>query len=142
MTARVRSWHANLLRNGPGASRAAKCYRLLRAILSTAVEDGFLTANPCTIKGAGVEPADERAIPTVAEVYALADGVHPRYRALVLTAAFAGLRRGELLGLSRSDIDPLHRTVTVSVQRQGSTLPPGRDPGLTGSCSLAPREHR
>jgi integrase len=114
----VRSWHANLLRNGPGASTAAKCYGLLRAILSTAVEDGLLAANPCTMKGAGVEPADERAIPTVGEVYALADAVHPRYRALVLTAAFAGLRRGELFGLSRSDIDPLHRTVTVSVQRQ------------------------
>ncbi|MDQ6725058.1 MAG: hypothetical protein M3066_02635 [Actinomycetota bacterium] len=58
----------------------------------------------------------------MAEVYALADAVHPRYRALVLTAAFAGPRRGELFGLSRSDIDPLHRTVTVSVQPTGSPL--------------------
>ena len=117
-TARVRSWHADLLANGPGASTAAKCYRLLRAILTTAVEDGLIAANPCTIKGAGVEPAEERAVPTLAEVYALADAVHPRYRALVLMAAFAGLRRGELFGLTRRSIDPLHRTVTVAIQRQ------------------------
>jgi integrase len=103
-----------------GPSTAAKCYRLLRAILNTAVEDRHLVTHPCTIKGAGVEPCEERAIPTVAEVYALADLVTPRYRALVLLAAFGGLRRGELFGLTRRDVDLLHRTVTVRVQRQHS----------------------
>ena len=117
-TARVRSWHADLLTHGPGPSTTAKCYRLLRAILNTAVEDGILAANPCRIKGAGVEPAEERPVPSIAQVYALADAVPPRYRALVLMAAFGGLRRGELFGLTRRDIDPLHRTVTVSIQRQ------------------------
>jgi integrase len=95
-TARVRSWHADLLTEGPGVSTAAKCYRLLRAILTTTVEDGLIVANPCTISGAGVEPAEERAVPTLAEVFAMADAVEPRYRVLVLMAAFAGLRRGEL----------------------------------------------
>lgn len=89
-----------MLANGPGPSTVAKCYRLLRAMLNTAVEDRHLIANPCTIKGAGVEPCEERSIPSVAEVYALADAVAPRYRALVLLAAFGGLRRGELLGLT------------------------------------------
>ncbi len=75
-TARIRSWHAALRGpDGPGASSAAKCYRLLRSILATAVEDGLLAANPCTIKGAGIEPAEERRIPTVAEAYKLADAI-------------------------------------------------------------------
>ena len=100
-----------------GASSVAKCYRLLRTILNTAVEDGLIVANPCTIKGAGVEPADERPLPTLKQVSALATEVKPQYRALVLLAAFGGLRRGELLGLERRDIDLLHRTVTVRVQR-------------------------
>ena len=65
-----------------------------------------------------MEPAEERPVPSIAQVYALADAVPPRYRALVLMAAFGGLRRGELFGLTRRDIDPLHRTVTVSIQRQ------------------------
>jgi integrase len=71
-------------------------------------------------QGAGVEPAEEREIPTIPQVYALADAVSPRYRALVLLAAFAGLRRGELFGLSRADVDLLHRVVHVRTQRQES----------------------
>jgi hypothetical protein len=69
-TVTVRAWHAGLIENGPGASSAAKCYRLLRSILNTAVEDGLIAVNPCCIKGAGVEPADERPLPSLAEVYA------------------------------------------------------------------------
>jgi hypothetical protein len=109
-TGTIRQWHAGMLASDVGASTSAKCYRLLRAILNTAVEDHHLVANPCSIKGAGVEPSEERMIPTIAQVYALADAVSPRYRALVLLAAFGGLRRGELFALERADIDLLHRT--------------------------------
>jgi integrase len=103
-----------------GGSTVAKCYRLLRAILNTAVEDTHLVANPCSIKGGGIEPAEERAIPTIDQVYALADRVSPRFRAMVLLAALGGLRRGELFALTRRDVDLLHRTVDVSFQRQES----------------------
>lgn len=119
-TSAVRRWHSGMLAGGLGPSTTAKCYRLLRAILNTAIEDGHLIANPCTIKGAGVEPCEERSIPTIAQVYGLADAVSPRFRALVLLAAFGGLRRGELFGLRRGDIDLLHRTVSIRVQRQES----------------------
>lgn len=119
-TAGIRSWHAGLLADGPGASSVAKCYRLLRTILNTAVEDGLIVVNPCSIKGAGVEPADERPLPTLAQVYELAATVQPQFRALVLVAAFGGMRRGELLALTRRDLDLLHRTVTVRLQRQES----------------------
>jgi len=119
-TVTVRRWHSGLLADGLGPSTVAKCYRLLRAILNTAVEDRHLVVNPCSIKGAGIEPCDERSIPTIAQVYALADVVSPRYRALVLLAAFGGLRKGELFGLMRQDLDLLHRTVDVRVQRQES----------------------
>ena len=117
-TTTVRSWHSGLVDNGPGATTAAKCYRLLRAILNTAVEDGLLAVNPCTIRGAGAERAPERAIPTIAQVIRLADAVDPRYRALVLLAAFGGLRRAELFGLRRRHVDVATGTVTVEAQRQ------------------------
>jgi integrase len=116
--ATIRSWHSERLANGPGSSTAAKSYRLLRAILTTAIEDGLIATNPCTIKGAGVEPSEEREIPTVEQVYALADAVSPRFRAAVLLAAFGGLRKGELFGLIRRQVDLLHRTVKIEVQRQ------------------------
>jgi integrase len=136
-TPAVRDWYAELRGpDGPGASTAAKCYRLLRSILTTAVEDGLIPANPCTIKGAGTERAPERPIPTVAQVHALADAIDPRMRCLVLLAAFVGLRKGELLGLRRQDIDLETREITIAqqrqVDRQGRDLvgPPKTDAGL------------
>lgn len=118
-TASVRAWYADLRGpSGPGASTAAKCYRLLRSILGTAVEDGLIPANPCTIKGAGIEPADERPIPTVAEALQLADAIHPRLRTAVFLAAFVGLRKGELLGLQRADLDLGDQEITIARQRQ------------------------
>lgn len=114
----VRAWYARLLEDGPGHSTTAKCYRLLRAILNTAVEDGLLAVNPCAIHGAGAERADERPLPTIDQVFALADAVKPRYRALVLLAALSGLRKGELFGLRREHVDLERGTVTVALQRQ------------------------
>ena len=45
----------------------------------------------------------------------------PRLRCLVLLGGFSGLRRGELLGLQRRDVDPLHYTVIVERQAQELT---------------------
>jgi integrase len=117
-TATVRSWYTAMVKSGPGASTTAKCYRLLRAILNTAVEDGLLAVNPCKIRGAGAEPAAEREIPSIPQVYELADTVEPRYRALVLLSAFGGLRRAELFGLTRTHVELAQATVSVEVQRQ------------------------
>jgi integrase len=113
--ATVRAWHAKLIRGGPGAVTVAKAYRLLRTMLNTAVEDGRIVANPCVIKGAGVEHSPERtAVPTVEQVQALAEAIEPRFRALVLFAAFSGLRFGEVAALTRSRVDLEAGAVTVA----------------------------
>jgi hypothetical protein len=69
-----------------------QAYRLLKAILNTAVDDGLIRRNPCRIKGAGQERSPERPVLAVPQVYALADAVGDRYRALVLLAVFGSLR--------------------------------------------------
>lgn len=75
----VREWRATLLSNGVSVSVAAKAYRLLRAVLMTAVEDdGMLPRNPCRIRGAGDEKAPERPVLTVAQVFELAERVGRR----------------------------------------------------------------
>ncbi len=117
-TAVIRQWYAELHQKGIGGVTVAKCYRLLRTILGTAVEDGLIAKNPCVIKNGGVERSPERPVATIAQIYALAGAVGPRFRALVLTAAFTGLRLGELLGLSRRHLDLEAATVTVVRQRQ------------------------
>jgi integrase len=111
--ARVRRWRKNLLDAGVSEVTTAKAYRLLRAVLNTAVDDGLIRHNPCRIKGAGQEKSPERPVLTIPEVYALADATAPRYRALVLLAAFTSLRWGELAALRRCDIDMQARTVRV-----------------------------
>jgi integrase len=52
----------------------------------------------------------------VAQVYALADAVGLRYRALILLAAFTSLRWAELTALRPEDIDLEARTVRVTRQ--------------------------
>lgn len=104
-TESVRAWRAELLRTGRSEETAAKAYRLLRAILNTAVDDGRITRNPCRIKGADAGRAPERPVASVAQVYALADAVGPQYRAFIITAAMTSLRWGELIALRRQDLD-------------------------------------
>ena len=41
------------MREGRSEDRAAKAYKLLRAIFNTALDDGRIKRNPCRIKGAG-----------------------------------------------------------------------------------------
>jgi hypothetical protein len=55
-------------------------------------------------------------IATVEQVAAIADRMPSRYRALVLVAAFSGLRWGELVGLRRKRIDLEAGTVMVAEQ--------------------------
>jgi integrase len=72
-TRMVREWRAQLLANGASVSVAAKAYRLLRAVLTTAVEDDkILPRNPCRVRGAGSEDPGERPVLTVAQVFELA----------------------------------------------------------------------
>jgi len=113
---RVRRWRKKLLDAGVSEVTTAKAYRLLKAILNTALDDGAIKRNPCRIKGAGQEESPERPTLTIAQVYALADVVTQRYRALVLLAMFSSLRWGELGGLRQCDIDLAARTVRVTRQ--------------------------
>ena len=78
-TSAVREWRAALLASGVSVSVTAKAYRLLRAVLTTAVEDDrLLPRNPCRIRGAQAENTAERPVLTVAQVFELAEQVGRR----------------------------------------------------------------
>jgi len=69
----------------------------------------------------------------VPEVQALAGKVPSRYRALVLTLAFGGLRFGEATALRRRDVSAVTVTVTRSVRRVGGAWlvgPPKTEAGV------------
>jgi integrase len=109
----VRRWHSALLDNGTGWPSAAKAYRLLRAMMNTAVDDGLIRRNPCRIKGAGDDRSPERPTLTVTEIAAVLAKIDRRYRVMVLLAAFTTLRLGELAALRRRDLDLDHGWITV-----------------------------
>jgi integrase len=115
----VRRWRTEHLRAGLrgdppfGPVTVAKAYRLLRAILNTAVRDKRIRENPCQITGADKESSPERPVLSVPEVYRLADATAPRYRALVLLATFGNMRWGELAGLRRRNLDLDNRYVRI-----------------------------
>lgn len=118
-SATVRRWNAAMVRKGdPGPVTAAKAYRLLRTVLSTAVEDGLILANPCRVHGAGVERSAERPTVGPAQVWALAGAVPEPRRCLVLLAGFCGLRLGEALALSVRHCNVLHDELMVERQLQ------------------------
>jgi integrase len=133
----IREWRARLLDEGVSATVTAKAYRLLRAVLMTAVnEDHLIARNPCQVRGADREVAGERPVLSTAEVLALADEVPARYRAMILLTTFASLRFGEVTALVRRDIDLDAAAVEVRrafVEVQGAGLvagPPKSRAGL------------
>ncbi|WP_338677711.1 site-specific integrase [Streptomyces sp. SCSIO 30461] len=121
--AKVRTWRAER-RKATGATTTAKSYRLLKAIMQTAVEDDLIRRNPCSIRGAGREDADERPVATVEQVFALAEAIGIRWRLMVLLGAFASMRPEELAELRQADIDL--DTGSVRVRRAAPELNTGR----------------
>jgi integrase len=121
---RVRTWRAERLSATGAATTVAKSYRLLKAILETAVEDELIRRNPCRIRGAGKESAGERPIATVEQVDALADAIGPRWRLMVYIAAYGPARPEEQAALRRTDVDL--ETVGVWVRRAAPELTTGR----------------
>jgi integrase len=113
-TARVRAWRTDLLAAGVGEPTVVKAYQILRAVLNTAVDDELIRRNPCRVKGADRYDVPERPVLTVTEVFAVADAIAPRYRLLVLLAAFTGLRFGELASLRCRDVDTTSCAVLVN----------------------------
>ena len=107
----IRSWHGMLKATHP--TTAAHAYRLLRGIYNAAVDDGDVAANPCKIKKGGSESAPERPVPTATEVGTLIEAMSERLRLAVILAAWGGLRRGEILGLQRRDVDAKDSSVRV-----------------------------
>lgn len=112
----VRSWVADLSAAALAPGTVAKVYATLARPLAAAVDAGRLASTPCRRipmpRGNGSEPRFLQAD----QVAALAESVGEFYSPLVMTAAYGGLRWGELGGLRPARIDPLRRTVRVEEQ--------------------------
>jgi integrase len=109
----VRDWHAKL-RTRTGPTQRARAYSLLRTILSTAMADEVIPANPCRVRGAGVAKTAREIRPaSLPELEDLAAAMPSRYRLMVLMAAWCAMRFGELAELRRGDVDVKNAVVHI-----------------------------
>ncbi len=109
----LRAWVADLVAAGYSPSTIRRAYTLLQLALDLAVEDGRLARTPCRrIALPRIEQSEKRFL-TIEEVEQLAATIRPRYRALVLTGAYTGLRPGELAALRTDRLDLLRRQLRV-----------------------------
>lgn len=100
----VDKWYDRTATDRPTSQ--AKAYSLLRTILASAVDDGYLAQNPARIRGAGqVERAHEVRPATLDELKVLTESMPERYRLMVQLATWCALRFGELTELRREDVD-------------------------------------
>jgi len=113
-SAHLRAWIADLVETGKAPATIAKAYQLLGAMLELAVRDGRLVRSPARhVELPGVSRTEMQFL-EAGQVAALAGAIDPRYRVLVLTAAYTGMRFGELAGLKVDALDLLRGRLVVS----------------------------
>ena len=91
---------------------------VLSQILSGAMLDGRLGRNVASGVRLPPERAREMRFLEAEEVMRMANAIDPFYRPVVLTAAYVGLRFGEITGLAVSNLDLANGTMRIERQLQ------------------------
>lgn len=131
----VKRFTSGMLAEGKSYQTTKNTLNVLRAVLATAVESRYIVANPAAgirlpkaqAKAANRRRRDAHRYLKPVEVEHVADEMPQAYRSHVLTAAYGGLRAGELAGLKVADVDLEGRRLHVrrSVTEIGSGLVEG-----------------
>lgn len=113
----VQGWVAGMV-DDLAPSTVESYYRVLAAVMRSAVRDKLLAESPCDAIALPRRGSGKGALVplSVAQVQALADAVPGCYRALIIAQAGLGLRQGEACGLTVDRVDFLRRTVTIDRQ--------------------------
>ena len=109
----VQEWITDLVTDGYAPATICHAYQLLGRICNDAVTSGLIARTPCRdINLPKIQDTEKRFLsPT--EISNLADTIQPRYRALVITAAYTGCRVGELIGLDVDRYQPDNRIIRI-----------------------------
>jgi len=109
----VQAWIATLgTRLSPSSIRRA--FTILDQLLDSAVDSGLIATNPAArVRLPRIDRPEMRFL-TPTELELLAETIDLRYKAMVLTMAWATLRIGEAAGLRRADVEPLSASLRVA----------------------------
>jgi integrase len=107
--------YVNRLANDPQLSAALVrgIYSTLRAAMNHGTRMNLVRVNPCQAIDLPRSRRQDMLFLDASEVKALAEAIDPFYRVLIYTAAYTGLRSGELLALRRQDVDLLRGVIHV-----------------------------
>ncbi|MER5921033.1 tyrosine-type recombinase/integrase [Streptomyces mirabilis] len=114
----IRAWTRLLEDTGAASSYRRVIFGNVSAVLSAAVDDGYLARNPCRAGSVRPpKPSPGRVSPWSPDrVFAVRAGMPDRLRAMVDVGAGCGLRQGEIFGLAVDDVDPLAGVLHVMQQ--------------------------
>ena len=113
----VRSFVSDTLATGEHSpATVRKMGQILTKVMRGAVETGLIARSPCEGLRLPAEPRREMRFLTAEQVTALAEAAGHDAATLIYTAAYAGLRWGELAGLRVERVDLLRRTIIVVEQ--------------------------
>ncbi|WP_372408835.1 tyrosine-type recombinase/integrase [Streptomyces luteireticuli] len=126
----IREWVTRMEESGVRGAYARTIYANARTVLSAAVDDGYLSRNPCSarsVKAPAVEA--KRVVPwSVDRVLAVQSELPGRYRAMVDLGAGCGLRQGEILGVAVDALDfeaeALHVVQQLKLSRSKAVFAP------------------
>jgi integrase len=112
--AMLRGWVAELSASNLAPATVVKAAQLVSKALGAAADERLIARNPAERLPLPRVEVEEMRFLDPDEVATLAESIDTRYRLWVLTAAYAGLRFGELAGLRVGRVDPLHRRLEVA----------------------------
>lgn len=113
----VRRFIADMLAAGTHSpATVRKVGQILTKVMRGAVEAGLIPRSPCEGLRLPAEGRREMRFLTAEQVAGLATVVEPDWNNLILTAAYTGLRWGELAGLRPERVDLERKVVTVVEQ--------------------------
>jgi integrase len=105
-----------LAKGGLAPATVRKLGQVLSKVMRAAVEAGFIARSPCDRVRLPAERHGEMPFITLEQIHELVDAVEPIHRALIYTAAFTGMRWGELAGLRLENVDLDRRRISVVEQ--------------------------
>lgn len=119
----VQEW-VNMLAEKRAAKTVRECYRILAAIMQTAVRSRVLAESPARGINLPRLARREQRFLTPDEVTDLAETITPHFSSLVYAAVYLGCRWGELVALRPADVDLEQRRVRIvgTIQEIGSQI--------------------
>jgi integrase len=109
----VRRFVAELVDDGDAPGTVRNTFNVVRLVFATAIGSGAIRANPCAGVRMPKSKRSEMLFLEARDVLRLANAMTPRFRTLILFAAYTGLRAGEIGALRVGRLDLLRGTADV-----------------------------